>query len=138
MILLDMPYHEPLLIALVHTGMALPPVVLGLLLYILLSRAGPLAFLGWLFTVEAMTLAQFLLALPFVVGITANVVASVPRDLTLQLRSLGRATGSAAGPCCGRPAPASCWRSRPRSAGASPRPGPCCWSAATSRARPAC
>ncbi|MHB0961012.1 MAG: ABC transporter permease [Pirellulaceae bacterium] len=75
--------------ALVHTGMALPPVVIGLLLYILLSRSGPLAPLGWLFTERAMILAQTLLALPFVVGITMNAVASVPQELIRQVRGLG-------------------------------------------------
>lgn len=77
------------LAALIHTGMALPPVVIGLVLYIMLSRSGPLAFLGWLFTPEAMILAQSLLTLPFVVGITMSFVASVPAELSLQLRSLG-------------------------------------------------
>lgn len=74
---------------LVHTGMALPPVVVGLLLYILLSRSGPLSTLGWLFTPSAMILAQTILALPFVTGITMSAVASVPRELAGQLRSLG-------------------------------------------------
>ncbi len=73
----------------IYTGMALPPVVVGLVLYILLSRSGPLAFLGWLFTPQAMILAQTVLALPFVVGITASSVASVPGELLLQVRSLG-------------------------------------------------
>ena len=77
------------LAALIHTGMALPPVVIGLVLYIMLSRSGPLAFLGWLFTPEAMILAQTLLTLPFVVGITMSFVASVPAELSMQLRSLG-------------------------------------------------
>ena len=74
---------------LVHTGMALPPVVVGLLLYLLLSRSGPLSFLGWLFTPKAMILAQTILALPFVTGITMTALASVPAELSAQLRSLG-------------------------------------------------
>jgi tungstate transport system permease protein len=78
-----------LVYALVHTGMAIPPVVLGLFLYLLLSRSGPLARLEWLFTPKAMILAQAMLALPFVVGITMSSVAAVPRDLRIQLRSLG-------------------------------------------------
>lgn len=80
---------KPWLSAAVHTGMALPPVVVGLLLYMLLSRSGPLGGLGWLFSVKAMILAQTILALPFVVGITMSSVAAVPSDLVLQLRSLG-------------------------------------------------
>lgn len=73
----------------VHTGMALPPVVVGLLVYLLLSRSGPLGALGWLYTSQAMVIAQTILALPFVVGITAAAVAAVPPELGLQLRGLG-------------------------------------------------
>jgi len=78
-----------LLQPLVHTGMALPPVVVGLVLYILFSRSGPLGSLGWLFTPRAMIAAQTILALPFVLGITMAAVAAVPRELALQVRSLG-------------------------------------------------
>lgn len=80
---------KPLLVGLVHTGMALPPVVVGLVIYLLLSRSGPLSFLGWLFTPQAMILAQTVLALPWVVGITMHAVASTPAELLLQVRSLG-------------------------------------------------
>ena len=75
--------------AVIHTGMALPPVVVGLVLYILLSRSGPLAFLEWLFTFEAMIAAQTVLALPFVIGITMSSVAAIPSELPSQIRSLG-------------------------------------------------
>ncbi len=75
--------------AVLQTGMALPPVVVGLVLYLLLSRSGPLGGLGWLFTPQAMVLAQTVLALPFVVGITMISVQSVPAELALQLASLG-------------------------------------------------
>ncbi len=78
-----------LLSAVIQTGMALPPVVVGLVLYILLSRSGPLAFLGWLFTPKAMIVAQTVLALPFVIGITMSSVAAVPSELPLQIRTLG-------------------------------------------------
>lgn len=80
---------QRLLTALVFTGMALPPVVVGLLIYLLLSRSGPLGYLGWLFTPKAMIAAQTVLDLPFVVGITMTAVAAVPRGLRAQLRSLG-------------------------------------------------
>jgi len=69
--------------------MALPPVVLGLLVYLLLSRSGPFGGHGWLFTVQAMIIAQVVLTLPFVVGITMASIAAVPPDLFLQVRSLG-------------------------------------------------
>jgi tungstate transport system permease protein len=78
-----------LLSAVIHTGMALPPVVVGLVLYILLSRSGPLALFGWLFTPEAMIVAQTILALPFVIGITMSAVAAVPAELCAQVRTLG-------------------------------------------------
>ena len=78
-----------LLSAVIHTGMAFPPVVVGLVLYILLSRSGPLAFLEWLFTPEAMIAAQTVLSLPFVIGITMSSVAAVPAELPMQIRTLG-------------------------------------------------
>ena len=80
---------QRLLSALIHTGMAFPPVVVGLVLYILLSRSGPLAFLSWMFTTEAMIAAQTILASPFVIGITMSAVAAVPTELPEQLRTLG-------------------------------------------------
>lgn len=76
----------------VHTGMSLPPVVVGLVLYLLLSRSGPLSILGWLYTPQAMVAAQTLLSLPFVIGITMGAVAAVPPALSQQLRSLGAST----------------------------------------------
>src|SRR5688572_25026925 len=56
--------------AAVYTAMGLPPVVVGLIIYLLLSRSGPLGFLQWLYTPKAMVLAQVVLDLPFIVGIT--------------------------------------------------------------------
>jgi len=73
----------------VQTGMALPPVVVGLLLYLLLSRSGPLGDWQWLYTAEAMILAQVILTLPFVIAVTASSVGSVPGELFWQLRVLG-------------------------------------------------
>ena len=75
--------------AAVYTGMGLPPVVVGLLVYVLLARAGWLGFLGWLYTPRAMILAQILLDLPFIVGITMTTVAAIPNELHFQLRTLG-------------------------------------------------
>ncbi len=74
---------------LLRTGMALPPVVIGLLLYLLLSRSGPLGGLGWLYTPWAMIVAQAVLCFPFVAGITLSAVAGVPPQLAAQVRSLG-------------------------------------------------
>jgi tungstate transport system permease protein len=77
------------LTAVVYTGMGLPPVVVGLAVYLLLSRSGPLGFLDWLFTPQAMILAQSVIALPVIAGITLSAVAAVPRELLLQVRVLG-------------------------------------------------
>ena len=76
-------------IALIHTGFALPPVVVGLFVYLVLSRAGPAGRLELLFTPAAMVLAQALLAAPYVAGITLAAVQAVPRDVRLQAASLG-------------------------------------------------
>jgi tungstate transport system permease protein len=78
-----------LVAALIHTGMAMPPVVVGLVVYLLLSRSGPLADLDWLFTPQAMILAQTILTLPWIVGIITSAVAAMPAELHLQVRSLG-------------------------------------------------
>jgi tungstate transport system permease protein len=78
-----------LVVALVYTGMGLPPVVVGLVVYLLLSRSGPLGGLGWLFTPPAMTLAQTTIALPLVIGLTMTGLEAVDPQLRLQIRSLG-------------------------------------------------
>ena len=74
---------------LIYTGMGLPPVVVGLFVYLLLSRSGPFGFLSWLFTPAAMITAQVIIALPLVIGLTMSAVASVDPALRLQVRSLG-------------------------------------------------
>ncbi len=78
-----------LVTALVYTGMGLPPVVVGLCVFLLLSRAGPLGGLGWLFTPRAMIAAQVVISLPLVVGLTMTAVQGVDPALRLQVRALG-------------------------------------------------
>lgn len=78
-----------LVVALVWTGMGLPPVVVGLIVYLLLSRSGPLGGWGWLFTPRAMILAQAIISLPVVAGLTMSALEAVDRQLLLQIRSLG-------------------------------------------------
>lgn len=78
-----------MLIALVYTGMGLPPVVIGLLVYLLLSRSGPLGELGWLFTPQAMIVAQTILSTPVVAGLTMAAIEGIDPALRLQLRALG-------------------------------------------------
>jgi tungstate transport system permease protein len=77
------------LVPLIYTGMGLPPVVVGLFVYLFLSNQGPLGSLQWLFTPTAMILAQTIIALPLVTGLTLTAVQSVDPILYLQLRSLG-------------------------------------------------
>ena len=78
-----------LVIALIHTGFALPPVVVGLFVYMLLSRAGPAGSLELLFTPAAMIVAQAALAAPYVAGISLAAVQAVPSDVRLQAAALG-------------------------------------------------
>lgn len=88
-----------LMMVIMNTGMGLPPVVAGLIVYLFLSRSGPVAdlwtsFTGgeaprMLFTVGAMMFAQFAISAPLVVGVTAAAIGSVPMELRLQARSLG-------------------------------------------------
>jgi tungstate transport system permease protein len=78
-----------LAVALIHTGFALPPVVVGLFVYMMLSRAGPAGGLELLFTPAAMILAQAVLAAPYVAGITLAAVQAVPADVRMQARALG-------------------------------------------------
>lgn len=78
-----------LLQPLIYTGMGLPPVVVGLFVYLLLSNQGVLGELDWLFTPTAMIVAQTIIALPLVVGLTLTAVQSVDANLRLQVVSLG-------------------------------------------------
>uniref|UniRef100_A0A7C1CF94 ABC transporter permease subunit n=1 Tax=Thermofilum adornatum TaxID=1365176 RepID=A0A7C1CF94_9CREN len=79
---------KKLVVTLIDTFMGTPPVLLGLILYLLLSRSGPLGFLGILFTPEAMIIAQFLLTLPIVTGLTIPAVESLPREIREYIKSL--------------------------------------------------
>jgi tungstate transport system permease protein len=75
--------------------MGLPPVVVGLLVYLLLSRAGPLGPLGLLFTPTAMVIAQCLLVTPIIAALTRQTVADLYEEYAEQLRSLGVGPGRA-------------------------------------------
>jgi len=81
-----------LVMALLYTGMGFPPVVVGLFVYLMLSRSGPLGPLGWLFTPAAMIVAQVIISLPLVSGFTMAAVMGVDPSLRQQVLSLG-ATG---------------------------------------------
>jgi len=76
-------------VSLINTGMGLPPVVVGLFVTIFLWRNGPLGFLGILYTPAAMIIAQAIIATPIVMGITLAAIQALPKDLRLQILSLG-------------------------------------------------
>lgn len=77
------------LLAVLHTFLAVPSVLVGLVVYLLLSRSGPLGSLGWLFSLKAMVLAQALLVLPLVTALTRQVVQDAYDDHGEQVHSLG-------------------------------------------------
>lgn len=76
-------------VTVLNTFLAVPSVVVGLVVYLLLSRTGPLGFLGWLFSFPAMVLAQSLLVIPVCTALTRQVVEDAERANGEQLRSLG-------------------------------------------------
>lgn len=76
-------------LTILNTFLAVPSVVVGLLIYLLLSRSGPLGFLGWLFSFKAMVLAQAVLVLPVVTALTRQAVEDAEGLHGEQLRSLG-------------------------------------------------
>jgi len=78
-----------LVLAMLNTLLSLPSVVVGLVVYLLLSRSGPLGFLGWLFSFKAMLLAQTVLVLPIVIALVRQVVEDAYNSHGEQLRSLG-------------------------------------------------
>ncbi len=72
-----------------NTALAVPSVVVGLVVYLLLSRSGPLGFLGWLFSFQAMVLAQAVLVLPVAAALTRQVIEDGDTAHGEQLQSLG-------------------------------------------------
>jgi tungstate transport system permease protein len=83
-------------IVLLNALMGLPPVVVGLLVYLLLSRAGPLGSLGILFTPSAMVIAQAVLVTPIIAALSRQTLEDAWREYEEQLRSLGAARFTAA------------------------------------------
>jgi len=84
------------LIVVLNAMMGLPPVVVGLVVYLLLSRAGPLGALGLLFTPAAMVVAQAILITPIIAALTRQTVADAWGEYREQLTSLGAGTLRAA------------------------------------------
>lgn len=78
-----------LLIVLMNALMGFPPVVVGLLVYLMLSRSGPLGVLELLYTPTAMIIAQVVLVTPIVAALTRQVIELLAEEYSEQLRSLG-------------------------------------------------
>jgi len=77
------------IMAFLYTGVGLPPVLVGLVVYLMLSRSGPLGWLGWLYTPESMVLAQIVISFPIIASLTMAAVMSVDSSLRSQVLSLG-------------------------------------------------
>ncbi|MXW66891.1 MAG: ABC transporter permease subunit [Gemmatimonadales bacterium] len=77
------------LVAVINAGLAFPPVVVGLGVFLVLSRAGPLGDLQLLYTPAAMIGAQAILAGPYIAAVSLAAVENIPRDISLQARALG-------------------------------------------------
>jgi tungstate transport system permease protein len=84
----DFPLKK-LAIAVVNTGMGLPPVVAGLVVMLFLSRSGPLGFLNWLYTTKGMMLAQFIIALPIITALSVSAMQGVDPKFYQQVLTLG-------------------------------------------------
>ena len=76
-------------ITLVNTGMGLPPVFVGLFVFVMLVPAGPLGFLNKIFTPEAMIIAQYILVTPIITGITLSAIKAVPEPIIETVYTLG-------------------------------------------------
>jgi len=77
------------IVILLNALMGLPPVVVGLLVYLLLSRAGPLGPMGLLFTPTAMVIAQSIIVLPIIAALARQTIADLHEEYDEYLRSLG-------------------------------------------------
>jgi len=77
------------LISVVNTGMGLPPVVVGLFVTMFIWRSGPLGMLGLLYTPAAMVLAQVVIAVPIITGVSLAAMQRLPGKLRLQILALG-------------------------------------------------
>lgn len=83
---------KKLVITLTNTAMGLPPVVVGLVVALLLSRNSPLGFLGWLYTPKGMILAQVIIATPIITGLSQAAVQAVDPRFYQQILALGATT----------------------------------------------
>jgi len=82
-------YGKRAVVNIVQTLYALPTVIAGLFLFLLLSHQGPLGFLGLLFTPQGMILAQMVLVTPLVIGLTLSALSGIDRETRYSILSLG-------------------------------------------------
>jgi len=82
-------FGKRFLMSIINTLMGLPPVVVGLLVYLLLSTSGPLGVFQLLYSPEAMIIAQLIMVIPIVMGVTISSVSSVSRAIREKALSLG-------------------------------------------------
>lgn len=85
------------ILVVINALMGLPPVVVGLLVYLYLSRSGPLGFLGLLYTPTAMIIAQAILITPIVAALSRQVIADLNREYAEQFKSLSLSTSQVVG-----------------------------------------
>lgn len=78
-----------LLLGLINAGMGLPPVVVGLVVFVFFYRLGPLGFVEILYTKKAMILAQYLLSTPIILGVSIAVIKGVPKSIKELAFTLG-------------------------------------------------
>lgn len=90
---------KKLLIAMVNTGMGLPPVVAGLVVMLFLARSGPLGFLNWLYTPKGMIIAQFVIALPIITALSISAMQNVDPKFYNQILALGASERQAVWVC---------------------------------------
>ena len=92
-------FHEfrgkRILVNIIQTLYALPTVIAGLFLFLFISRAGPFGFLGILFTPVGMVLAQFILILPILIGLTISALSTIDWEARLTVMSLGASSTQA-------------------------------------------
>lgn len=84
----NMPFSG-CLYPLIFTGMGLPPVIVGLFTFMMLSNQGPFGKLDWLFTPNAMILGQAIISFPLIVGLTIAAIKTLDPQLSIQLKALG-------------------------------------------------
>ncbi len=80
---------KQVLITLINTGMGLPPVFVGLFIFVMLVPAGPLGFMNMIFTPGAMIVAQYILVTPIITGISLAAINAVPRSIIETVYTLG-------------------------------------------------